>query len=173
MAPFEHFIFNFSKSCPFKGTRAGYVCLFWLDSSPSHWVHAESDSPSIESMWNETPCQLSQHGVRLHINWVNAEYANIYEEFIIPRWLSWHGISFRVDSVDVESLGIDSLMRNETLCQLSHRWMLKNSKKSVNSRTKLKNSVALLFGLHVFDKCKNEDKKFHASVPLSVFDNVP
>ncbi len=35
-APFEHFIVNFYKYYPFKGTRAAYVCLFWIDSSPSH-----------------------------------------------------------------------------------------------------------------------------------------
>ncbi len=137
LAPLEHFIVNLSKSYPFKGARAGYVCLFWLDSSPSHWVDAESDSPSTESTRNQTPHQLSQSGVRLHVNWVNTEDTNIYKDFIIPHWHSWRGVSLCVDSVDVEShLALTQLTRNETPHQLSHRRMLKNSNKAANSRTK-------------------------------------
>ncbi len=63
LAPFEHFIVNFSKSYPFKGARAGYLCLFWLDSSPLYGVDVESDSPSTESTRSETPRQLSQRGM--------------------------------------------------------------------------------------------------------------
>jgi hypothetical protein len=113
LAPFEYFMVNFSKSCPFHGARVGHVCLFWLDSSSAHWVDAEWESPSTESMQSETPCQMSQHGMSLHINWANAEGTNIYEDFIIqrlaqlmwsltPRWLSWHGVSLGVDSVHKE-----------------------------------------------------------------------
>jgi hypothetical protein len=94
LAPFEHFIVNFSKSYPFKGPRAGHVWLFWLDSSRSHWVDAETDSPPSESTWNETARQLSQCGVRLHVNWVNEEYCT-------PTFTKIS--SFRIDSVDVES----------------------------------------------------------------------
>ncbi len=134
-----------NKYYPFKGARAAYVCLFWLDSSPSHWVNTESDSLSTESTGSETPCQLSQCGVRLHINWVNAEDTNIYEDFIIPCWLSWRGVSLCVDSVDVEShLALTQLTRNETPRQLSHPQMLKNSNKSANSRTKLKKFRSLI-----------------------------
>ncbi len=68
-----------------------------------NWVNAEWDSTSTESTQSETPRQLSQHGVRLHVIWVNTEDTNIYEDFIIPRWLSWRGVSVCVDSVDVES----------------------------------------------------------------------
>ncbi len=147
---------------PFKGDRAGYVCLFWLESSPSHWVNAESDSPSTESRWSETPCQLSQCGVRLHGNWVNAEDTNIYKDFIIPRWLSWHGVSLCVDSVDVEShLASTQLMRNETPRQLSYRRMFKNSNKSANSWTKSKTFKSHIIWptVYVFDKCKKREQK--------------
>jgi hypothetical protein len=75
--PFEHFIVNLYKYCPFKGARAAYVCMFWIVSSPSHWVNAESDSSSTESTRSKTPRQLSQRRVRLHVNWVNAEDTNI------------------------------------------------------------------------------------------------
>jgi hypothetical protein len=69
---------NCSKSYPFKGASAVlYAC-----------------SP---------PLQLSHCGRRLHINWVNTEGTNIYEDFIILRWLSWREVSLCVDSVDVES----------------------------------------------------------------------
>ncbi len=159
LASFEHFIVNFSKYYPFKGARAGYACLFWLEPSPSHCFDAESDSPSTESKWSETPRQLSQRGVRLHVNWVIVEWdsmstestwsetpcqlsqhTNIYEDFIIPPWLSWRGVSLCVDSVDVDShLALTQLARNETPRQLSHRRMLKNLNKSANSRTKSKN----------------------------------
>jgi hypothetical protein len=103
LVPFEHFIVNVSKSYPFKGARAGYVCLFWLDSSSSQWVNTESDSPSTESTRSQSPCQLSQCRVRLHVNWVNAEDTNIYKDFLILHWLSWRGVPLRVDSVDMES----------------------------------------------------------------------
>jgi hypothetical protein len=105
--------------------------------------------PHTESMRSQTLRQLSQHGVRLHVNWVNAEDANIYEDFIIPRWLSWCVVSLCVDSVDVEShLALTQLTRSETPRQLSHRRMFKNLNKSANSRTKSKNAEALLFGLY-------------------------
>jgi hypothetical protein len=33
LALFEHFMDNSSISYPFKGARAGYVCLFWFETS--------------------------------------------------------------------------------------------------------------------------------------------
>jgi hypothetical protein len=94
---------------------------------------------------HKTHHQLSQRGVRLYVEWVNAEATNIHEDFIIPRWLSWRGVSLHVDSVDVEThLVLTQLMRNETPCQLSHRWMLKNLNKSANSRTKSKKFGSLI-----------------------------
>ncbi len=105
--------------------------------------------------------QLSQRRVRLHVNWVNAEYTNIYKDFIIPRWLSWRGVSLHIDSVDVEShLALTQLTRNETPRQLSQRQMLKNSNKSAISRTNSKKtSKALLFRLYVFDNGKKREQK--------------
>jgi hypothetical protein len=139
LAPFEHFMDNFFISYPFIGTRAGYVCLFWFDFSSAQWVNVEWGSPSTESMRSETPCQLIQRRVRLHVNGVNAEGTNIYEDLIIPRWLGWRGVSLRFDSVDMEShLALTQLTGNETWRQLSHRQMLKNSNKSVNSSRKMK-----------------------------------
>jgi hypothetical protein len=74
-----------------------------------------SHLPHTESMRSQTLRQLSKCGVRLHVNWVNAEDTNIYEDFIIPRWLGWRGVSFCIDSVDVESyLALTQLTRNET-----------------------------------------------------------
>jgi hypothetical protein len=101
-APFEHSIVNFYKYYPFKGARDAYVCLFWLDSSPSHWVNAESDFLSTMSTRSETPHQLSQCGVRFHVNWVNAGDINIYQDFIILHLLSWRRVSLGIDSVDKE-----------------------------------------------------------------------
>jgi hypothetical protein len=111
---------------------------------------------------SQTLRQLSQHGVRLHVNWVNAKDTNIYEDFIILLWLSWRGDSLRIDSVDVESyLALTQLTRNETPHQLSHCWMLKISN-TVSWRIQeqnWKNSEALLFSLYVFDKCKKPEQK--------------
>jgi hypothetical protein len=160
------FIVNFYKYYPFKGARAAYVCLFCLDSSPSDWVNAESDSSSTESKQNKTPRQMSQHRVRLHVNWVNAEDTNIYEDFIITRWLSWRGVSLCVDSVDVEShLALTQLTRNETPRQLSHRRMLKNSNKSANSRKKLKTFRSLIIW-PICNKCKKREQKNFMQVYL-------
>jgi hypothetical protein len=83
--------------------------------------------PHTELMRSETPCQLSQRELRLHVNWVNAESTNIYKDFIILRWLSWRGVTLHIDSVNKEShLVLTQLMGNETPRQLSHCRMLKN-----------------------------------------------
>ncbi len=126
-----------------------------------HLPHTESHSSSTESRQSESPHQLSPPRVRLHVNWVNAEDTYIYEDFIIPRWLSWHGVSLCVDSVDVEShLALTQLTRNETLHQLSHRQMLKNLNKSANPRTKSKKFRSLIiWPIPVFDKCKKREQK--------------
>jgi hypothetical protein len=159
---------HFSISYPFKGAGAGYVCLFWFDSSSAHWGDIEWDSLSTESMWSETPRQLSHSGVRLHVNWVNAEGTNIKEDFIIPHWLSWRGVSLHVDSVNVEShLALTQLMVNKTRCQLSHRQMLKNLNESANSRTKLKTFKSfIIWPIYVWSVQKTRTKESHASVPL-------
>ncbi len=113
---------------PFFPTTCYYRVLYLLEMS------------TTESMRSETPCQLSQRGVRPHVNWVNTENTNIYEYFIIPRWLSWRGVSLRVDSVDLESYSaLTQLTRNEIPRQLSHRLILQN--------------------LNKFDKCKKQEQK--------------
>jgi hypothetical protein len=158
---------NFSKSYPFKAAIAGYVCLFWLDSSFEHRVNAEWDSLSTESTQIETPHQQSQWGVRLGINWVNGEGTNNYKDLIIPRWLSWHGVSLHVDSVDVEShLMLTQMTGNETLYQLNHCRTLKNLNKSANSRTKSKTLKSFLSWLiYVWSVQKTRTNKSHASAP--------
>ncbi len=158
LAPFEHFIVNFSESYSFKGAGAGYVCLFWLDSSPP-----------TESTRSETPCQLSQCGVRLHVNWVNAVDSNIYKDFIIHTltrltwsltlcWLSWRSVSLSVESVDEEW---DSASTESPL-------NVKNLNKLANSRTKSKTFRNLLYGLYVFDQCKKREQKISCKCTSTV-----
>ncbi len=160
LAPFEHFMVIFSTSYPFKGVRAGYVCLLWLDLSSAHWVDAEWDFPSTESMRSETPCKLNQHAMRLHVNRVIIHGTKIYEDFIIPRWLSWCRVSHRADSVDAEY----------TWRWLGWRWMrlrvnwvtTKHWTIWINRRVQeqnLKQSKDLLFGLHMLDQCKKLERK--------------
>ncbi len=109
LAPIKHFIVNFSKSYPFKGPRAGYVCLFWLDSSCSHWVDAEPDSSSTKSTQNETPCQLS------HIKWDSTSTESTQNT---PKFTKI--LSLCIDSVDVEShSALTQLKCSLTWCWLS------------------------------------------------------
>ncbi len=151
LAPFEHFIVNFSKSYPFQGARAGYTV--YACYGLIHLVHTELTQ-------SQTLCQLSQHRMRLHVNWVNAEWDSTSTESTQNTPTFTKILSFRIDSVDVEShLALIQLTRNETSHQLSHRRMLKNLNKSANSRTKWKNLKVLLFGLYVFDKCKKREQK--------------
>ncbi len=102
-----NFVLEFADSCK--------ILTFGGDS-----VDAESHSPSTVSAPSETPHWLSQHGVRLHINWVNAKWWNLRNVgafcidsvdveshsaltqlmwSLIPRWLSWWGVVLCVDSV--------------------------------------------------------------------------
>ncbi len=119
--------------------------------------------PSTESTWSETPRQMSQREVRLHVNWVNAEGTNIYEDFIIPRWLSWRRVSLCVDSVNMEShLALTQLTGNETHRSVSHRQMLKNLNKY-----KIENTQKTYYLAYVcLISAKTGPKKSHASVPL-------
>ncbi len=135
LATFEHFIDNFSISYPFKGARAGHVCLFWFDSSFAHWVDAEWDFPSTESTRSETPRQLSQrrrhqhflrfyHSALTHLTWS-----------LTPHW------------ADMESqLALTQLTGNETWRQLSHSQMLKNLISWWIQVQNQKRSKTLLFG---------------------------
>ncbi len=56
LAPFEHFMDNFLYPIPLKAPELGYACFGWISL------------PHTESTRSETPRQLSQHGVRLHVN---------------------------------------------------------------------------------------------------------
>jgi hypothetical protein len=124
--------------------------------------------PHTEPMRSETPrqlshCQLSQPAV----NWVNAEWESMSTESMQKEPTFTKIPSFRVDSVDVESdLALTQLMGNETPCQLSHRRRLKISISRQIQEQNPKHSNAFLFGLYVFDQCKNPEQKSHARVPL-------
>ncbi len=83
--------------------------------------------PHTESTRSETRHQLSQHGVRLHVNWVKAEWDSTSTESTQKTPTFTKILSFRVDSVGVEShLALTQLTRNETPHQLSHCRMFKN-----------------------------------------------
>jgi hypothetical protein len=104
------------------------MVLYASDGS-LYLLHAESmrsDSLSTELTLNETLCRLSQRRRRLHINCVNLEGADIYEDFII----------FALNSADVEFLSaltqlteshwlFNQLTKNENSYQLSHRQLIK------------------------------------------------
>ncbi len=93
---------NLSKSYCFKGARAGYVCLFWLDSSYTHWINAEWLAPSTEPTRSETPRQLSQHRRHQHLRRFPLSAMNQLTWSLTPHWLSRHGVSLGIDSVDRE-----------------------------------------------------------------------
>jgi hypothetical protein len=79
-------------------------------------VDTESHSPSTESTPTETPCQLSQCEVRLHVNWVNMEWWNLCKCWCLLRWLSWCWVSLRVDSVDMTSHSTLTQLTGVSLC---------------------------------------------------------
>ncbi len=129
-------------------------------------------------------CTLSRRRVRLPINWVNAEWdststegTNIYEDFTITstQWLSWHGVSLRVDSVDGEShLAFTQLTGNETPCQPSHCWILKNLNKSANSRSKSKTLKSLIIWpiQYMFDQYKKPEQKISCKCTLNHWESI-
>jgi hypothetical protein len=124
--------------------------------------------PHTETTWSQTLRQLSQHGVRLHINWVNAEWDSTSIESTQKTSTFTKILSFCIDSVDVEShLASTQLTRNETLRQLSLRRMLKNLNKSTNWRTKSKKIQKSYYLAYMcLISAINENKKSHVSVPL-------
>ncbi len=63
---------------------------------------------STESTWSETTHQLSQRGM-----------INLRKCGCLLHWLSWHVVSFHVDSVDVES--------HSALAQLMESWLCVDS----------------------------------------------
>ncbi len=134
---------NFSKCYPLKAPELVMSACFGL-------MHL----PHTELTWSETSPQLSQCRMRLHVNWVNAEWDSTSTESVqkaptftklIICWLSWRGVSLHVDSVDVEShLALTHLIWNETPPQLITVKCLKNLNKLVNWRTKSKTLESLI-----------------------------
>jgi hypothetical protein len=148
----------FSKFGPFKGAIDSYECLLWLSSSFAHWVYVELVSPSNT---------VSQCWVRPHVHWVNVECTSIYkdftlpcqlsqcgmhqyfdEDFINPRWLSWRGVPFGINSVDREwdSMPTESLLneKNPNLSALK---------------------ILIIWLIQVWSTLKIKIKTSHASVP--------
>jgi hypothetical protein len=157
---------NFSISYPFKGSCFSLIYL----------LHTEL-------MWSETPRQLSQCRVRIHVNWVNAEWDSTSTEStqkaptfmkissfhvdsvdmefhstltqsmlsLTPCWLSQHGDSLCVDSVDGEwgSASPESLSNVK----------IKKMNKSVNLKTKSKTLKSLtIWHLYAWSVQKTEQK---------------
>jgi hypothetical protein len=124
-----------------------------------------------ESTRSQTLRQLSQREVRLHVNWVNAEWDSTSTESKQKTPTFTKILSFRVDSVDVKShSALTQLTWNLTWRWLSWRgmrlcvnWVNAESLKIRISRRiqeqNRKNSKALLFGLYLFDKCKKREQK--------------
>ncbi len=120
-----------------------------------NWANTEWGSMTTESMWSETPCQLSQRRIHQHLRRFYHSALTQLTWSLTPRWLSWCGVSLGFDSVDEEwaSASIKSA---------------KKSNKLAYSRTKSKKFKSLI----IWPICmcsisaKNENKKSHASVPL-------
>ncbi len=133
--------------------------------------------PHTESTQSETPCPLSQHGVRS----TSTESTRIETPHQLSQWrrhqhlwkfhqstltqLTWSLTP--VDSADVEShMALTQLTRNETRHQLSHCRMLKNLNTSGNSSTKSKTPKSLIIWPIYVWSVLNQNKKSHACVPL-------
>jgi hypothetical protein len=76
-------------------------------SETSHlWLKAERDSTSTYSTWSETPRQLTQHGVRLNVNWaqtrkdLNLKYLSKVSQFF------QYFVNYVLSSVNVESYSV-------------------------------------------------------------------
>jgi hypothetical protein len=124
--------------------------------------------------------KLSQRGVRLPVSWFNAEWDSTSTELtqksptftkisafrvdsvtwsLTPRWLSQHGVSPGVDSVDGEW---DSAL-SESPPNVKKIW--KSRRIQVQNR---KPSKVLLFGLCLFDMCKKPDQKISCKCTFKV-----
>jgi hypothetical protein len=119
-----------------------------------NWVNVEWDSTSTESTWSQTPRQLSQRRRHQHLQRFYHTALTQLTWSLTLRWLSWHRVSHRVDSVDEKW---DSASTESPL-------NVKNLNKSANSRTKSKTFKSLIIWCSI--SAKNENKKSHASVPL-------
>ncbi len=151
---------NFLYPIPLKAAELGVYACFGLIFPP----HTESTR-------SETPRQLSQRRVRLHVNWVIAEWDSRSTESTQKAPTFTKISSFRVDSVDVES---HSALTQSTW-SLTWRWLswlgmrlgvnrvtAKCKKIRISRRIREQNrkhSKALLFGLCMFDQCKKPEQK--------------
>jgi hypothetical protein len=124
-----------------------------------------------ESKRNETPQKLSQHGVRLHVNWVNAEWDSTSTASTQKALMFSKISSFHFESVDVESKSV----LTQPTWSLTWRWLSWRGmrlgfnrvtsecyKIRISWRIQVQNqkdSKALLFGLYLFDECKKPEQK--------------
>jgi hypothetical protein len=98
----------FLHPIPLKAPELGMYACFCLISLP----HTESTQ-------NKTSRQLSQCGVRLHVNWVNSEW-DFKSTESTPKAPTFRTIlSFHVDPVDVESHS----MLTQSTWSLTWRWL--------------------------------------------------
>jgi hypothetical protein len=133
----------------------------------------------IESRQSKTHCQLSQRGVRLHVNWVHTketphqlsqrrrhQHLLRFDHSALtqltwsltPHWLSQRWVSPGVDSLEWDSVSTESPP------------ILKNLSKSANLKTKWKTLKSLIIWLiYVWSVQKTRAKKSHASVPLNSY----
>jgi hypothetical protein len=98
----------------------------WLSwrrvSFPVNWVNAKWDSMSTESSQSETPRQLSQRRMMIS-SWMLVTSALTQLTWsLILRWLSWCGVSLRVNSVARESHSTLTQCAEEKLNQNRHTY---------------------------------------------------
>jgi hypothetical protein len=112
-------------------------------------VDAESHSSSTESTPSETPRQLSQRRVRLHINWVNAEWDSTSTESTRNDKIFVNVGVFCFDSVDV-----DSVDKRVWLCVDSvwGRW-IKQKQACISSSGAFKGIVFIKINNEMFKWC--------------------
>jgi hypothetical protein len=165
LAPFEHFI----KSSPFKAPELVMYACFGL-------IHL----PHTELMQSETPRQLSQRRVRLHINWFHAKWDSTSTESTQKAQTFTMISLLRVDSVDVES----HLALTQSIISLTLRWLswwgmrlrinwvtaeclkIKISWRIQEQNRKHSKPYYLAYIQCVWLVQKTRIKKSHASVPL-------
>ncbi len=170
---------NFLYPIPLKAPELGRYACFGL-----------IPLPHTESMRSETPRQLSQRGVRLCVNWVNAEWDSVSTESTrseTQRQLSEHrrhqhlrrfhhsalaqltwSLNLHWLSLHVVLLGIDSVDREWDSVSTESLLSVKKLNKSANSSTKSKTLKSLIiWPIYVWTLQKTWTKKSHAIVPLT------
>jgi hypothetical protein len=126
-------------------------------------------NPHIELTWSETACQLSQHWVRIQVDWARlycqlsqrrmCQYLRRFHHSALTQF-TWSFILHWLSDAESHS-AVTWLMRNETQCKNSNRWLIKKKNSSIleYSRIKRKYSKAFCFGLYKMDLCKNPEQK--------------